>query len=127
MGLWKHVSHGLQHPYTLVPDDELHTIQAPSFEPLEEADPAGLVLFHALGSTQNLTITVLIDRDCHQNGHIFVFSAPVAAQIDSVNVDIRIASALQRAAAPILDVDVGFLVQLTDGRGRDFAAPQRLL
>ena len=34
--------------------------------------------------------------------------------------------ALQRAVAPVLDVDVGFLVQLADGSGRDLAAPQCL-
>lgn len=32
-------------------NDELYAIQAASTEPLEEADPTGLVLFHTLGST----------------------------------------------------------------------------
>ena len=49
-GVRKHLTHGLQHPHALVTDDELHAVQAASTEPLEEADPAGLVLFHALGS-----------------------------------------------------------------------------
>ena len=49
-----------QHPHALVTNDELCAIQAASTEPLEEADPAGLVLFHALGGAQNLTKTVLI-------------------------------------------------------------------
>ena len=39
---------------------------------------------------------------------------------------IRIPTTLQRAVPPILDVDVGFLVQLADGSGRDLAASQRL-
>ena len=30
------------------------------------------------------------------------------------------------AVPPVLDVDVGFFVQLADGGGRDLAAPQRL-
>ena len=38
----------------LVTNDELYAIQAASTEPLEEADPAGLVLLHALGSAQKL-------------------------------------------------------------------------
>lgn len=125
-GLWKHFSHGLQHTKALVPDDEFHAIQAASFEPLEEVDPAGLVFFHSLGSTQNLTITVLIDRDCHQNGHIFVFSAPVAAQIDPVHIDIRITTTLQRTVAPIFNVDIRLFVQFTNGGWRDLAAPQGL-
>lgn len=83
-------------------------------------------LFHPLGSTQNLTETVLIHDNCHQNGNIFVFSAPVAAQVDAVHVDIWIPSALQGAVAPVLDVDVGFLVQITDGGGGNLAALESL-
>jgi len=49
-GVRKHLAHGLQHPHALVADDELHAVQAASTEPLEETDPAGLILFHALGS-----------------------------------------------------------------------------
>jgi len=49
-GVRKHLTHGLQHPHALVTDDELHAVQSASTEPLEEADPAGLVLFHPLGS-----------------------------------------------------------------------------
>ena len=36
------------------------------------------------------------------------------------------APALQGTVPPVLDVDVGFLVQFADGGGRDLAAPQRL-
>ena len=80
--------------HALVADDELYAVQAASTEPLEETDPAGLVLLHALGGSQNLTKTVLIHGDCHQNGYIFVLSAPVAAQVDAVHVDVWIAPAL---------------------------------
>ena len=73
---------------------ELYTVQAASAQPLEEIDPAGLVLLHALGGAQNLTKTVLIHGDCHQNGYIFVLSAPVAAQVDAVHIDVWIAPAL---------------------------------
>ena len=44
-------AHGLQHPQTLVADDELHAIQAASAEPLKGTDPTGLVLLHALGGS----------------------------------------------------------------------------
>ena len=46
-------------------------------------------LFHALGGSKNLTVAVLIDRNCHQNGYIFKLSAPVAAQIYPIYIDIR--------------------------------------
>ena len=49
-----------QQMQALVANDELYAIQAASTEPQEEADPAGLVLFHALGSAQNLMKAVLI-------------------------------------------------------------------
>ena len=54
-GVREFLAHGLQHPHALVADNELHAVQAASAEPLEEADPTGLVLFHALSGTQNLT------------------------------------------------------------------------
>ena len=124
-GVREHLAHGLQHSHALVADDELYAIQAASTKPLEETDPAGLVLLHALSGAQNLTKTVLIHGNCHQNRHIFVLSAPVAAQVDVVHLSLWIAPALQGAVPPVLDVDVGFLVQPADGGGRNLAAPQR--
>ena len=125
-GIWEHLAHSLQHPHALVADDELYAVQAAPTEPLEEADPTGLVLLHALGSAQNLTKTVLVHGNRHQNRHVFILSAPVAAQVDTAHVDIRIVPSLQGAVAPVLDVNVGFLIQFADGSGRDLAAPQCL-
>ena len=84
--LGKHLSHRLQYPQTLVSDNELDALKAASAKPLEEVDPACLVLFHPLSRTQNLTITVLIYSNRHQNSHIFIFSTPVSLEVDSVNV-----------------------------------------
>ena len=50
-GLGKHFSHRLRHPQALVANDEFHAVQATATQPLEEADPTGLVLFHALSGT----------------------------------------------------------------------------
>lgn len=44
-----------------------------------------------------------------------MLTAPIAAQIDPVHINIGILAALKSAIAPILDMDVGFLVQFTDG------------
>src|SRR5699024_5644729 len=126
LGFGEYFSHGLQHTKALVSNDEFHTVQTSAAEPLEEADPAGLILFHTLGGAKNLTVSVLIHRDRHQNGHIFKLSAPVTAQVDPIHIDIRITLTLQRAVPPILNVDIRFLVQLTDGGGRHLAAPQSL-
>ena len=53
-----------------------------------------------------------------------MFFASISAQIEVVHIDVRIPAALQRAVAPVLDVDIHFLVQLTDSGGRHLAAPQ---
>ena len=45
---------------------------------------------------------------------------------DSVYIDVWIAPTLQRPVAPILNMDIRFLVQFTDGGGRYLAAPQNL-
>lgn len=114
----EHFSHGLQHAKALVANNELHAIQATPAEPLKEADPAGLVLLHTLSGAQNLTISVLIDRNCHKNGYIFKSSAPVAAQVDPIHIDIWIPPTLQRTISPVLNVDIRFLVKFTDCGGR---------
>ena len=112
--LRKHFTDSFQHTHALVANDEFDAIQTAPFQPLEKTDPAGFVFFHALSSTQNLAVSVLIDRDCHQDRDIFIFSAPVSAQIDAVHIDIRILAALQRTVPPVLDMDVSFLIQLAD-------------
>ena len=126
LGFGEHFSHSLQHTQALVSNHQLDPVQATATQPLEEADPAGLVLFHALSGTQDLTVSILIDRNRHQNGYIFKLSAPVAAQIDPIHIDIRIPPTLQRTVTPIFNVDIRLLVQLTDGGGRHLATPQSL-
>ena len=55
---WEYFSHSLQHTKALVSNHQFDSIQTTATEPLEEADPAGLVLFHAFGGTKNLTVPV---------------------------------------------------------------------
>ena len=113
-GVRGHFTHGLQYPHTLV---------AISFKPSkprprnhwEKLTQLALSTFIPFSAPQNLTETAFIHGNCYQNGNLFVFSALVAAQIDASHADIRIPSALQRTVPPVLDVNVRFLVQLTDG------------
>ena len=79
LGFGKHFSHCLQHTKALVPNDEFYSIQTAAAQPLEKVDPAGFVLLHALGSTQNLTVASVIHCNSHQKGHIFKLSAPISA------------------------------------------------
>ena len=78
-GLGKHFAYGLQHTKALISNDEFHPIRITATQLLDEVGPAGFVLFHAFGSTQNFTVSVLIDRHCYQNGYIFKLSAPISA------------------------------------------------
>ena len=102
------------------------SILATATQPLEEIAPGVPVLFHSLGCTKNLTAAILIHRTGYQNSCVFKLSAPVAAQVNSIHIDIRMPPTLQRAITPILNVDIRFLIQLTNGGGRDFTAPQGL-
>ena len=86
-GLREHFSHSLQHTKTLVPNHQLYPVQATASEPLEEADPTGLVRFHTLSGAKNFTVSVLIYRNSHQNGYILILSAPVPPQIDPVHIN----------------------------------------
>ena len=78
----------------------------------KEIDPTDLV-FYTLICTKKLTTAILVD--CNDN--IFKLSTPVAAQVDSNHIDIRIPSALQRTVTPILNMGIRLLVQLTYCRG----------
>lgn len=44
-----------------------------------------LISFHVLGATYNLTVSVLIDRNCYPHSWIFKFSLPVAVQIEPIH------------------------------------------
>ena len=83
---------------------------------------AGLALFHTLGSTKDLMMSDLIDRNCYQNGYFFKLSTLVMAPIDLIYVNVRVIPTLQGTVPPILDVNICFLVQVTDRGGRNFAS-----
>ena len=69
---------------------QFRPVQTAATQPLKEIAPTGLVLFHTLDGTQNLAISVPVYCDRHQNGHIFILSAPVPTQIYLAPIDIWI-------------------------------------
>lgn len=113
LGFGEYFSHSLQHTKALVFNNESYAIQVTATQPLEKADPTGLVPFHTRSGTQNLTVSVLIDYNYYQNSYIFELSALFAVQVDSIHIDIWIAPTLQGTVAPIHDVDIHFLVQFS--------------
>jgi len=114
-----------QEPQALVADEELSAFQPALLQHLQEREPARLVLLHAFCCTDDLPVPFLVDRHRHQDRDVLVFAAPVALQVDSIQVDVGIL-ALQWPLAPFLDVDVHLLVQLADGAGRHARTPQDL-
>ena len=50
-GLKQHFIYGLQHTKAFVTNHQFNPVQATATEPLEEADPTGLVLFHTFSGT----------------------------------------------------------------------------
>lgn len=87
----------------------MNVSQAASAQPLEEVDPTGFILFHAIGSTENFTVTIFVYSNGNQNTDVLVFATPVALQPDAI-LYIRIFPTLQRAISPLLNVHGGFLV-----------------
>ncbi len=122
-GFGEHLSHCLKHPKTLISHNQLYAFQTASSQPLEERDPACLVLLHALCRAKHLAEAVFIDRDGNKHTDILVLATPIAAQIDPIHIDIRIFAALQRTVSPVLYMYIGFLVQLTDSGRRHLCSP----
>ena len=61
--LMEHFTHGFQHTKALVTNHQFDPIQTTTTQPLEKADLAGLVFFHALGRTKNLEVAILVDSN----------------------------------------------------------------
>lgn len=118
----EYFSHSLQYCC----QHQFNPIKTTASQPLKEADLVGFVLLHALSSTQNLTLSVLVYHNRHQNGHILKLSTQISTQVDFIHVDIRVPPALQRTVPPILDLDIRFLIQLTDGYRKHLTAPHKL-
>ena len=76
---------------------------------------------------QRFLNAVLIHDDRHQNSNFFVLSAPVAAQVDAVHADVWIVPAMQGSVPSVLDVNVGFLVQLYNFLGHSLLSPFRMV
>lgn len=96
-------------------NNHINPFQATGAEPLEEIDPADLVLFHTLSCTKNFTVAILIHRNSYPNSYIFKLFTQVAARVDTIHVDIQKPSTLQRKISPFLNGGIRLLVQLTYG------------
>ena len=121
----KDLGYRFAHPQTLVPHQQLNSVKAPLLQPDQEIPPAFTVLLHSFRGADDLTIAVLIHADGHQNADVLEFSAPVALEVDTVDVDGWILPG-ERTVAPFFDMDVGFLIQIADGGSPTRGCPRAL-
>lgn len=82
LGFGEYFSYSLLHIKALVINHQFNPIQAMATQPLEGTDPTRLVLFHALSGAQNLTVSILIDRNRYQNGYI------LGATVENVSIGV---------------------------------------
>ena len=120
-GIWKHFGNGFQHSEAFVTDNEAYSAETSFFQPYKERTPALFILFHAFGSTNDFTASVLIDTDGYKDRDILDFATPAALEINTVNIDIRILAG-KRSGMPLFDMFISFLVEVAYGARRYFCA-----
>ena len=90
--LRKDLCNGVAHAEALVSDNELYAVKSAFFQPYKEAFPTFRIFFHTLCRADDLTVTVLVYADGDKNTDIFKLSAPVALEVNTVYIDIRVLS-----------------------------------
>ena len=74
----KHRVHRGHEAGALVADNEAHALQAAFDQASEKALPAGLVLLHALGDTDDLPMAGVVHADRDEHAHVLHAAAPGA-------------------------------------------------
>ncbi len=120
----KHLSHGLNQSWTFIGNKQLCALQASSLQLTQEAEPTFFIFFHTLCGTNDFPFSSLVDRHRNQNGHILVFPAPIALQVDLIQVYICIGSTL-RSVSPDFDLLICFPVQPANRPGTQLHIPQQ--
>ena len=90
--LRKDLCDDVAHAEALVSDYELYTVKSAFFQPYKEAFPTFRIFFHTLCRVDDFTVTVLVSADGDKNTDIFKLSAPVALEVNTVYIDIRVLS-----------------------------------
>ena len=75
--LRKDLCDGVAHAEAFVSDNEFDAVKPAFFQPYKEAFPAFGILLHAFGSTDDLTVSVLVNSYGDKDADIFKLSAPV--------------------------------------------------
>ena len=101
----------LGQPPAGIRDDQFHTLQAPIDQMTQERRPARLVLFGALANAQNLSMSLGIDGDRHQQGHIANFPAPGALHHDAIKIQVWV-EPLDRPLPPGIDLRIDLTVEV---------------
>lgn len=71
-GIREDFRYGLQHAEIFISNHEADTFKATFLEPYKKGTPAVFILFHAFGSTDNLTAAVFIYTDGNKDGTFWI-------------------------------------------------------
>ena len=84
-----------------------------------------MIVLHAFSGAKDFAITFIVHTNSHEDSDILDFTTPGTFQANTINVDLRVLLN-KRTGTPFLDVLIRFLVEVTDGSGRNFASPESL-
>ena len=124
-GVRQHRVHGGHEPGAPVADDQAHAFQPAFDQASDELLPAGLVLLHALGHADHLTMPGVVHADRDQHAHVLDRPAPGAFVPHPVHEQIRVRTVRQWAIPPSVDVLVHLLELVAQRLGGHALAPQK--
>lgn len=104
-------------------DEQLHPMQSSILEAAQEAKPPLLVLLCPFRHSQNLPVSVRTYPNGNKDRYHADLARPASLQTDPVKIHVGKRN-FYPTAAPFLDIDVRFLVQLADRTSGNFRAPQ---
>ena len=119
---WTDFGYDIAHSEASIPNHKLCTVKSAFFQPYQDAFLAFDILLYALGSADDLTVTVRLYTDGNKNTGIFKFSSPVTLEVNTLYIHIRVLPRLF-SITPFLNMYVGFVIEIADGRHRHIASP----
>ena len=117
----KHAAHGFGQADVGIGDHQPHAREAALFEATEELTPEGLAFAVAHLEPQQLTAAVTVDAHGHDNGPGADLQrfAEASVQVRRVEIEVRVAAAIQRALQERLDLCIEPLANAAHLRARD--------
>ena len=125
IGIREYFWYGFEHSEIFISDDQADSCQALFFQPYKEGTLVFLIFFHAFSCTNNLTAPIVADSNSNKDRNVLNFTTPTTFQIDTINIDIRIA-VNQWACTSGFNMLICLFIEITDGSRGYFCFPQKL-